>query len=339
VEFFSKLKYNLDIIIQIILKNELITTGVQVMNLEEKKVLLCRCHIIKQWHDKEWWYTGFYDEQNNIYFSFFFVRVNLIDQFSFTLFDPESNKATQFDKKLYLKKKQVKDKLCLNYHSLNLTIEYNGDEINGWSFRFKNKDYQIELDFKPSIPYFTKFDDEFTYKYTLLHFFNNRASGFIKTPQMNYTISDAMTYYDHCFGTVPSKPGWHWIAVQNSEVSLASLTNYGAYAQRYTQIYFRKNKEDYQLDKWIRLDQDVSFEYYEDKLKSDWRVTSPDMDLIVTPLMYTLDSEKIPPIVSFLVNIDHYEFFVRASGKVRVDGKWLEVNNLYGVMEEQSGKW
>lgn len=311
------------------------------MNLEEKKVLLSRRNIIKQWRDKEWWYSGFYDPNNNIYFSFFFVRVNLIDEVSLTLFDPKNNKVYELDKKLYLDKGQRKDKLCLNYHSKDTTIEYNGDEINGWVFKFVNKDYNVELNLKPTIPYFTKFDDQYVDKYALMHFFNNLTNGSIKFKGKTYKIQNVESYYDHCYGTIPSKSAWHWIAVQNEQVSLASLVNYGPNAQRYTQIYFKSNDKNVGLHRWIRLDQNVSFQHNAvvDNLETDWKITSTDMELTVTPLMYTLDKSKIPPIIPFLIDIEHYEFFVKISGKVRVEGQWIYIKDLYGVMEQHKGKW
>lgn len=313
----------------------------KVMNLEEKKVLLSRWNIIKEWRDKEWWYSGFYDSNNNIYFSFFFVRVNFIDQFILTLFDPEKNKIYEFGKKLYLNKEQKKDKLCLNYHSNDITIEYNGDEINGWVFKFENKDFNVQLNFKPQIPYFTKFENQYVYKYGLMHFFNNLTNGFIKLSSNTYEIKDALCYYDHCFGRIPSKSAWHWIAVQNEDVSLASLVNYGPYAQRYTEIYLKKNNKNFGLDKWIRLNQDVTFEHYDssNNLESRWKITSTDMELTATPLIYILDRTKVPNLMPFLDNIKHYEFFIKVSGKVRIDREWIEIKDLYGVMEQHSGKW
>jgi hypothetical protein len=311
------------------------------MNLEEKKVLLSRSNLIKEWHNKEWWYTGFYEPNENIYFSFFFVRVNLIDQFSFTLFDPEINKTIQFTKKLYLEKEQKKNMLCLNYHSKKLIIEYNGNEEIGWKFTFKNKNFSIELKMTPTTPCFTKSNDEFIYKYTLLHYFNILTSGFIRIENKTYSIDHALCYYDHCFGTVSSKTGWHWIAVQNGDVALASLVNYGAYAQRYTQVYFKKNKDDFCSGRWIRLNQDVSFEHLgeESKFSSDWKGTSPEMHITITPIMHVCNIEKIPPVLPFLINLRHNEYFIKVNGKVRVDGYWVETGELYGVMEEHWGRW
>ncbi len=314
------------------------------MKLEERQVLLkSRLNIpylINHWKDKEWWYTGVYDPNLKVYFSFYFVRVNFSDQFCFTLFDPANGKPVQFLKNLYMEKHQEKDKLCLNYHSKDMTIEYNGDEKTEWKMRFKRKGYDVQFEMKPTIPYFTKFDNNFEYNYGLMHFFQNTVSGTVKVSGKTYKVTNALSYYDHCFGRVPLKTGWHWIAVQNEDTAIASLINYGPYGQKYTEIYFKKNDKNYGLDKWHRLYQDVSFEYNEEtKLTSNWKITSPDMDLTVTPILHALDITKIPPIIPFIANLYHDEYYVKISGSVRIDGTWIEVKEMHGVMEEHHGKW
>jgi len=312
------------------------------MDLEEKKVLLSRKNVFKHWRDKEWWYTGIHDRVSKIYFSFFFARVNATDHFAFTLFDygSKSEIILSFQKNLFLDHTQLKDSLDLGYHSKDLVIEYSGNEKAGWKFKFSNDKYNIDLALNPTTPYFTKYDNNFKNNYTLLHFFHNEVNGTIQTPEKSYTIAKALCYYDHCFGRVPRSSGWHWLAVQNEDTALASLINYGPYAQKYTQAYFKKNQENLMLNQWIRMSQEVSFECNpERKTNSKWHITSVDMDLTVTPIMHICNINKIPPLLPLLVNITHYEFFVKASGKMRVDDTWLEVENLYGVMEEHFGEW
>lgn len=310
------------------------------MNLHEKKILASRSNLIKQWKDKEWWYCGVFDPELKIYFSFFFIRVNLTDHFSFILFDPSTNQQFRFDKNLYLDKHQEKGALSLNYNSHGLKIGFNGNESKGINFTFKNSEFDITLDMKPTTPGFTKFNNNFVYCYTLFHYFHVMTSGTIKTPVKTYRINNGLCYYDHCFGRVPGKSGWHWFAGQNEDVSISSLINYGPYSQKYTQILFRKCEENIALNRWIRLNEDVSFEYNpEDKIKGLWRITSPDMDLEVTPIMYANSNNKIPPFFPFLVNIVHDTYYAKASGSVRIDNHWVDVKGLYGVLEEHYGKW
>ncbi|MCX7921144.1 MAG: DUF2804 family protein [Clostridia bacterium] len=310
------------------------------MYLEEKKMLIPRRNLLQQWNDKEWWYTGVYDSDLNIYLGFSFARVNVTDHFSIVLFDGNKSNTVSFEKNLFLDSYQEKDRLCLNYHSKNLDIEYNGDEKNGWKFKFRSKDFSVNLDIKPTIPYFTKFDNNFKYKYNLLHFFHNDVTGIIETKQGTYHIKQGLGYYDHCFGTVPGRTGWHWIAVQNKDTALATLVNYGAYPQRYTQIFSKNNNKGIGLNKWIRLEQEVSFEYDpQRKFDSDWKVTSKDMELVVTQLGHACKMTKIPSILPIFINLVHYEFFVKVSGRVFVEGEWIEINDLYGTMEEHYGRW
>ncbi|MCX7749325.1 MAG: DUF2804 family protein [Clostridia bacterium] len=312
------------------------------MELEEKKVQHRGLNILKSWRDKEWWYTGIHDPTSKIYFSFFFIRVHITDHFKFTLFDYGANpkSSLSFEKNIVLDLGQQKNRLSLNYRSKNLIIGYNGDEKEGWSFHFSNRDYNIKIKINPSAPPFTKHDNNFVNCYSLMHFFHNIAEGFIETPNKNYPLNHALCYYDHCFGRVPRKTRWHWIAVQNKDTALASLVNYGADSQKYTEVYFKENTENFKLNQWIRLNQEVSFEHYPpNEGEGIWKATSCDMDLSITPLMRTCSINKIPPIVPFIANLTHSEFFVKADGRVRVDSTWVEVMDLYGVMEEHCGWW
>ena len=310
------------------------------MKLEEKSVLLSRWNVLKHWNDKEWWYTGVYDPRTGVFFAFYFTRVNITDHFSFTVFDPAQSTPKKFSCNFYLDKLQEKNKLCLNYRSRSLLISYNGDENNGWKFKFENKDFDVELDINAVSTPFTKFDNNFVNIYSLMHFFHSSVKGYVKTKAITYSIDNALCYYDHCFGRVPRRSGWHWLAVQDSNIALASLVNYGPYPQKYTQVYFKEVEKDLKPHHWYRLNQDVSFEHDSSKdLTSQWKVTSPDMDLTVTPLSYVSKTTKIPPFLPFLIKVTHSEIFVKASGFVRVDGIWIGVEDMYGIMEEHYGKW
>lgn len=311
------------------------------MDLEEKKVLFSRKHLFKDWREKEWWYTGIHDPSSKIYFSFFFIRTKITDHFNMMLFNyGDKKEKIEYSKNLFLESAQVKNNLCLNYHSKELNIEYNGNDVDGWTFRFSNNKFNVNIAIKSTTKPFTKFDNNFVNQYTLLHFFHNVCSGTIETSENKYKLQNGLGYYDHCFGRVPRKSGWHWIAVQNEAVALASLINYGGYSQKYTQIYFKRNSKNFKLNQWIRLNQEVSFESCgHDNLESDWRLTSCDMDLIIKPILHTSNTTVIPPIIPLLINITHLEAFVEISGKVRIDSEWIEVENLYGVLEEHFGTW
>ncbi len=39
--------------------------------------------------------------------------------------------------------------------------------------------------------------------------------------------------------------------------------------------------------------------------------------------MRSAEKERVPPLVPFIVKIDHVQCFVRARGAVRVDGSWV----------------
>ena len=116
-----------------------------------------------------------------------------------------------------------------------------------------------------------------------------------------------------------------------SRLALASLVNHGPRAQRYTQVHDGRE--------WTRLQETVTFDYDRNDLAQPWRVTSPELDLVVEPVALHLDHVQIPPVVPFLLNLHHNELAVRVRGRLRLDGRWHDVGVMQGVMEEHHGRW
>lgn len=318
------------------------------MDLEEKKVLLKqRFNPFVSGRKKEWWYTGVADDTNSIFLGFSVIRVMFMDSISVGLFDARNPAAILATWKGYLDSDNPQNRLSLKAKSKKFTLDYTGSGTDGegWKAEIESETISASLEIKPTISPFTKFDNLFVDEYTLLHFFMNRVNGSITTRssgnEKTYTVTNALGYYDHCFGTVPKKTKWHWIAVQSETCVLASLMNYGTYAQCYTEAYFTGGgAPESARGRWIRLDQDVSFEcYHHDRFTKHWRVTSPDMALKLVVIQAECEKERIPPIVPFLVNLDHWQCSVSLSGWIRVDGEWIETGDLHGVLEEHHGTW
>jgi hypothetical protein len=318
------------------------------MDLEEKKVLLKqRFNPFVSSRKKEWWYTGVVDDTNRIFLGFSVIRVMFMDSISIGLFDAKNPETILAEWKGYLDSDNPQNRLSLKAKSKKFTFDYTGSGTGseGWKAEISSDTISASLEIKPTISPFTKFDNLFVDEYTLLHFFMNRVNGSVTTRTSGsgktYTITDALGYYDHCFGTVPKKTKWHWIAVQSQTCALASLMNYGTYAQCYTEVYFTVGAAPESAQgRWIRLDQDVSFEcYHHDRFTKHWRVTSPDMALKLVVIQAECEEERIPPLVPFLVNLDHWQCSVNVSGWIRVDGEWIETGDLHGVFEEHNGTW
>jgi len=58
--------------------------------LEKMQVLRRRYPLgfLRELRNKEWWYTGIHDPLSGVYVSWYFVRVNLVDQLTMTVFAP-----------------------------------------------------------------------------------------------------------------------------------------------------------------------------------------------------------------------------------------------------------
>ncbi len=302
------------------------------MDLEEKKVGIK--DIFLNPRKKEWWYTGFLDSKRQVYFSLVFIRSPLISKFRFNVFDSNRTSPSIYHKTLSFDKSQQTGKLDLKKRTNDFIISYSGDEQDGWRFELQDGDISANVKMEPRQKSFTKFDDYVVNDYNVLLLMNNKADGKVKFGNRIYDIKNGQGIYDHCFGKVPRKTRWHWLAVQNRRFSLASWVNHDKLSQKYSIISLNGKKNL----SW-KLDHNVSFECINDQNSRDWKATSSDMNLNIKIIMSSDYSEKIPAIFPFLVNLNHNEHFIEVKGKVRIGGKWTSTGKLYGVMEDHFGKW
>jgi hypothetical protein len=298
---------------------------------EAGKALLERRNIRRQWNEKEWWFSYCFDPAFPFYLSWAFVRSSYSDYFSIFALDLKGNKQWTFHKNLLLDRAPGDGPQRLEKKSRNFAVLF-GEEGGVRRFRLTTKSWDVDLVVgeSPFTP-FVKRENQFQRHYFVEHTYRNPAGGTIMIDGRRYALRTDHTYFDHCFGNVPRRTGWHWIAVQNRDTALTSLVNYGPYAQRYTQVL--------DAGRWLRLGQDVTFEHDSARPQEPWRVTSPELDLTAEILGQEATITRIPPFVPFLVNINHTEFVVKASGRVRINGAWREQRDLIGVMEEHHGWW
>jgi hypothetical protein len=318
-------------------------------NLEKMKVLCPRLPLrfLREWRCKEWWYTGIHDPALGLYVSWYFIRVNVVDKFIMTVFDPalEDHQLPRVSRRVSLDG-HLNDGPGLNLRQQRsgLNVHYRLEREGRWQFDLEADELEAEISIEQKIAPFTKFDNEIADNYALLHYFQSRANGVVRVPGgKSYELKNALVYQDHCYGRVPHRTGWNWLAVQSPDVALASLVNYGAYAQRYSQVWMNGDKRSPRPHQWVRLEQSVSFER-EDRstFKGRWRVTSTDLELKVQARQLVRDRTRIPSFVpAFLAPVDlaHVEAFVEANGKVRVDDRWIDTGPMYGVMEQHEGHW
>jgi hypothetical protein len=223
----------------------------------------------------------------------------------------------------------------------DLNASFRLESKGQWTFVLDSKTISARIRIDQTIPAFTKFDNEMRDRYAIIHYFQSHASGEVTVKgRRTYKFTKALTYHDHCYGRVPSRTGWHWIAVQNDRVAVTVLINYGAYAQRFAQAWFAAGTSSPRTRQWVRLEQNVSFEREDPgDFKGLWAVTSTDLELRVSPQKWVKDKTRFPPVLGLFVNLVHTEAFVKAEGRVRVDGRWTDTGPLAGVMEEHHGHW
>jgi hypothetical protein len=299
------------------------------MQLEEKW-LVRTPRVEGALRQKEWWFSDLHDPRSQVYMSWSFARAFAVDKFRLWLCDLAGDESWSVDHNLYLDRAQAPGVLDLRHRGA-VDLEYRGDGDGRAVFRARTPELRVELEVVREGQPFTRRDNYFRCSYALFHQFFNRVRGEVEVGGRRFAIDTARSYYDHCFGVVPRRASWQWLAVQNDDLALASLVNHGPYAQRYTQVYWQGS--------WHRLDPDVDFDYDRDDLAAAWRVRSRELDLLVRPRRVHRDHVSIPPLVPFLVDLQHNELFVEVEGEVRLGGARVPLQGLTGVAEEHDGRW
>lgn len=284
---------------------------------------------------KEWWYTGCADPSGRVYLSFHAFRMPWVDNVTFSVFDLDAGAPLTRSRKLLLSAPPHEDRTELSGRRAGLFVDYAGSAEDGWRLHFRDADLSADLAIRPGAPPFLRAEDQLRHRYELLSFMDARVDGEVHVSGRSYYVDGYRGYWDHCSGTVPRRTGWHWLAVQNDDVALVSLLNYGPYPQRYTQL-LRRGADGHE---WVRPDAGVTFEYVQRAKRSRWRLTGRDIDVDIEILMGSRIRERIPPLLPLAVDLTHEEFFVRAAGRVRVDHEWTPLATAHGVLEEHRGVW
>jgi hypothetical protein len=322
--------------------------SVDLHHLERMQVLTppSPLNFLRRRRYKEWWYTGVYDPATRVYVSWYFIRAVVVDRLTVTVFDPslgEDAALPRLTTRCRLRELDPIPGLCLEGRGpgLSASFRWSAPPESCWRFILGSRSLEADVRIEPTTPAFTKFDDELRSHHSIVHYFHGRGNGEVRVPGgPGYRLTNAQVYLDHCYGEVPAACGWHWIAVQDQRVGLAVLVNYGPYGQRFAQVWLAPGTGSPRDGRWVRLEQAASFERTtRDDLRGPWMVTSADLEIEVRPRRMVTDRIKMPPLIGLLVDVTHTESVVEARGRVRVDGTWVDVGVLHGVMEQHSGHW
>lgn len=298
--------------------------------------VVSRSDLFRAPRNKEWWYAGWVDESRTIYISFHVVRLPAVDNVAFTVFDLDLGRPVARSRKVFLTVPSGLDRTDLRARFRAGHVHYEGSSAAGWDLRFADRGLAADIVITPTTPPFTKQENQFAHHYSMVCTMDAAVSGTVTAGDREYAFDHALGYADHCFGDVPRRTGWHWLAVQNVDMALVALLNYGAYGQRYSQLLHAGPNG---VKQWERLSQDGSFEYSPSNPGQTWRLTSMDVDVEIDLMQTVRIKEQLPPLVPFWINLTHDESFVRARGRIRTERGWVALDDAYGVLEEHHGVW
>ncbi len=295
--------------------------------LEEiPKVLDARWRLPEAFSEKEWWFGYLHAPDTGVYLSWSCVRTWYMERFRCWFVDLDGEQTEIIDRPLFFERPREGDRMDLRAGGTP-SVRYGAEGQNGLRLRIEGGKWDVDLALTPSPRPFARTEDQFEAWYGVRAHFHNRARGIVRVGEHTRGIDTVRCYTDHCWGRVPSRTGWHWLAAQDERVAIDSLVNYGPYGQRYTQVFVD--------GRWHVLPDDVVFDVDRRDSRRPWRVLSPDVELEARPLRVHRDHVRVP----VLVDLHHDEHVVEVTGRVRVDGRWVDVGRLVGVTEQHHGTW
>jgi hypothetical protein len=295
---------------------------------------------------KEWWFGFAHDAAAGTYLSWSFVRSFAVDQFRFLVADLETG-TTVAGKHTLLhlggdqEPPMGSPGVSLSYRRGPLLryLDRAGHEAVLSASGLRGADGQaaaLDLLIERSATPFTSRQESGPYRYELAHRFGDRIRGRVTIDGRHIDLDTSVTYTDHCFGVVPARTRWEWVAATGvdpagNSVAMAVLRNHGEHGQRYAQVFSQGG--------WHRLSPIVEVDRDSRDPLRPWRLTSPELQVTVTPAAVHGDRVQIPPLLPFLVNLRHDELIVSCTGSVRLGDATVDLGTLWGVGELHDGRW
>jgi hypothetical protein len=138
-------------------------------------------------------------------------------------------------------------------------------------------------------------------------------------------------YYEHAWGVQARLSVANWLHFWSPQVSGVVMDcHYDAgIPHNYTLI--QMNSEQHYLHA------PASFSFNPDTPKSTWNITSPDLNLTITPIHGHGIIKKIPPIFPY-IDINYQELLVNIQGEAVINGETVPIAGT-GKYDHNVNKW
>lgn len=161
------------------------------------------------------------------------------------------------------------------------------------------------------------------------------VTGTLERPDgaISLTGAEACGHHDFSAGYMRRQTYWNWacLSARTADGTLVGINlSCGVNETSYTENCIWVNGELHKVDT-------VAFEYDADNLLSSWRITSYDGQV---SLRFTADGRHREHMNLGLFASRFTQLFGRFEGKLALSGgRTLEIESLYGFVEEQYAKW
>ncbi len=278
---------------------------------------------------KQWWSFEGYDPVKEVYFVFLAMKMFPVDLISLTVVDIAEGRRVACE---YMGGFQALngDRVGVSARGKWGSLCFKGSAEEGWKIDVKTETVSTSIS-QNTVSGMHK-NNLLTERidYTILQSVNNEVSGEISFSGKKIVIG-GFGYFEHAWGIQARRSVANWLHFWSDTASgIVMDCRYDAgVPHHYTYLWTRESSG-------LRYSPAV-FSFDPKNTRNDWTISSPDLNLKLTPVHTHKTRKKIPPVISYF-DIDYNEQLVRIKGEAVLNGKTIEINGL-GKYDYNINKW
>ncbi len=166
--------------------------------------------------------------------------------------------------------------------------------------------------------------------YTITQFIMNRAQGQVRLDGLDHPFS-GYGYHEHNWGVQPRHSTAFWLHFWSPETAGVVLScSYDAGVPHHYSFLVNRGREHC-------LVSPAQFSFDPASPETPWQVSSPDLELRVSPILGHLTRMKIPPFPAY-IDVDYYEQLAEVAGTAWVRGEPVEIRGV-GKFDHNWNRW
>ncbi|MFA6449823.1 MAG: DUF2804 family protein [bacterium] len=278
---------------------------------------------------KQWWSFEGLDEAQGVYFVFLAMQSFPAGYVSITAIDLKNGKRV-VEEQLTGIQSLPGEKIDISSKGKWGTLAFRGNSEINWQLEIDSNTIKASIKQTARSALHRKRLLTKKIDYTLLQSVLNDIEGTISFAGRDINVR-GVGYFEHAWGVQPrlSVANWmHFWAPNASGVVMDCMYDAGV-PHNYTYIWSgSQNKYLYSP---------AHFSFNPERPEEPWKISSPDLDLDVAPIIMHRMKKKIPPVFPY-IDIDYFELLAKISGGATVNGASISING-FGKYDYNFNRW